>query len=243
MSRIEWEDTEELKPTKHSLADFCQENHLPWLELPTAGLMAFIEYKALESLQHFLAEDTQREHGGVLLGNPYYDPTEDRHFVVIHHAIPAFGTEGSPVHLQFTAEAWSSISGWIDEEFPGLPVVGWYHSHPGLGVFMSGTDRSTQKAFFNHMWNLAVVVDPIARQTGWFRGTECERLDHRHVIPYEKPKAIEPRVTKSEETLSPLEIEYRQKYSYDNLRWLLPVGIFLISGLVGWLWYLDRNRG
>jgi hypothetical protein len=146
------------------------------------------------------------------------------------------------VHLQFTPEAWAHISGLIEEDYPDLAIVGWYHSHPGLGVFMSGTDRSTQNAFFNHPWNVAVVVDPIAHNTGWFAGSACERLDNRHVFSYEKPTAIEADMPRTTEPISPLEMEYRQRYSYENLRWLLPMGLFLISAVVG-IWYFGKDRG
>jgi len=42
-----------------------------------------------------------------------------------------------------------------------LEVVGWYHSHPGHGAFMSGTDVNTQTQFFNRLNQVAIVVDPI----------------------------------------------------------------------------------
>jgi len=42
-------------------------------------------------------------------------------------------------------------------------VIGWYHSHPGLGVFLSGTDVATQR--FQQTYSdpyLAIVIDPLA---------------------------------------------------------------------------------
>ena len=46
-------------------------------------------------------------------------------------------------------------------------VVGWYHSHPGFGCWLSGTDCSTQQSF--EMLNpkaVAVVIDPIQSVKG-----------------------------------------------------------------------------
>jgi hypothetical protein len=143
--------------------------------------------------------------------------------------------------MQFTPETWGFISGIIEQEFPELAIIGWYHSHPGLGVFMSGTDRSTQKAFYNQPWNLAIVVDPIARKTGWFRGGDCEPMDGRHVISYEEPLAVTPEVAKPEAAISPEEIEYKKRSSFENLRWLLPAGLLMISILIG-VWYFGRDR-
>lgn len=40
-------------------------------------------------------------------------------------------------------------------------IVGWYHSHPGLGCFLSSKDIETQKRMFNRPFHTALVVDPI----------------------------------------------------------------------------------
>lgn len=41
-------------------------------------------------------------------------------------------------------------------------VVGWYHSHPGFGCWLSIVDVTTQGAFERlHHRAVAVVVDPI----------------------------------------------------------------------------------
>lgn len=46
-------------------------------------------------------------------------------------------------------------------------VVGWYHSHPGFGCWLSGTDVNTQQSFemLHERW-VAVVVDPIQSVKG-----------------------------------------------------------------------------
>ena len=105
MPAIEWQDTEELEPSGHPLEDFCSQHNLPWERIKDIqGTVAFIEKEALESLNEFLANDTRREHGGVLVGRPYIDMQDGRVFSVINRAIPALETEGSAVHLQFTSE-------------------------------------------------------------------------------------------------------------------------------------------
>ena len=46
-------------------------------------------------------------------------------------------------------------------------VVGWYHSHPGFGCWLSGVDMGTQQGFeqLNNR-SVAVVVDPIQSVKG-----------------------------------------------------------------------------
>lgn len=46
-------------------------------------------------------------------------------------------------------------------------VVGWYHSHPGFGCWLSGVDINTQQSFEAlHQRSVAVVIDPIQSVKG-----------------------------------------------------------------------------
>ena len=72
-------------------------------------------------------------------------------------------------------------------------VVGWYHSHPGFGCWLSGTDQNTQQSF--EMLNpraVAVVVDPIQSVKGKVV------IDAFRLIPQQTLMAgLEPRQTTS----------------------------------------------
>lgn len=238
MSAIEWQETHELRPQEQSLAEACRVRGIDPDGLPVADLVVLVEDEVLNSLHDFLSEETTREHGGVLVGKPYWDAQRQQHFVVIHRAIPAFATQGSPVHLQFTAETWDYIAGIIEEELPGMAVVGWHHSHPNLGVFMSGTDRATQAAFYNHPWCVAIVVDPIAHRTGWFAGKECTPMRPEQIAVF-KSHVEEEKV----EPAHSIDVSaYRYGvYTSRSLRWLLPATL-MVFFLAGALWFLARNR-
>lgn len=46
-------------------------------------------------------------------------------------------------------------------------VVGWYHSHPGFGCWLSGVDVNTQQSFEAlNQRAVAVVIDPIQSVKG-----------------------------------------------------------------------------
>jgi proteasome lid subunit RPN8/RPN11 len=49
-----------------------------------------------------------------------------------------------------------------------LRIVGWFHSHPGFGAFLSTTDVHTQEAFFYESYQVALVIDPIKNELGFF---------------------------------------------------------------------------
>lgn len=226
MADIEWEDETILRPGQRSLLAFCTEKGIP-VPSGSAGLpLVFVSTHALDDLLVFLASDTAREHGGVLAGSPYVDDRLGITFVDVQAALPALDSQGSAIHLQFTAPDWAFISGMLAEEYPGQVVVGWFHSHPALGVFMSGTDAATQRAFFNQPWHLALVVDPLARASGWFYGADSEPLQRLQVIVYPQESTVQGQSHPPEPGWS----------------WLLPLAaVFLFGIIFGWL-LLDARR-
>jgi len=49
-----------------------------------------------------------------------------------------------------------------------LRIVGWWHSHPDFGCFLSSTDLHTQEFFFPESFQVALVVDPVRNETKFF---------------------------------------------------------------------------
>ena len=48
-----------------------------------------------------------------------------------------------------------------DDLKKGENVVGWYHSHPNYGPWLSGIDVATQRSYQQTDPMVAIVVDPI----------------------------------------------------------------------------------
>jgi len=51
-------------------------------------------------------------------------------------------------------------------------IVGWYHSHLGIGCFMSETDVSTHSSAFGSELGFAVVIDPIKEELKIFESSD-----------------------------------------------------------------------
>ncbi len=51
---------------------------------------------------------------------------------------------------------------------PSLRILGWFHSHPDFGCFLSTTDVETQQYFFPESYQVALVVDPIRDELEFF---------------------------------------------------------------------------
>ncbi|MDS1345194.1 Mov34/MPN/PAD-1 family protein [Planktothrix agardhii] len=160
----------------------------------------YIKQGALETLEDHLASNLRVEQGGILFGNAYQDPNYGI-YVEINVAIPAPATVGSGVHLEFTSDSWQDIISYARSQHPQENIVGWYHSHPNLGVFMSGTDMNTQRAFFYHPWCLSIVRDPVRNSTGYFLGEQARSVmptiipgiqQQRPPIPTPSPEQIDP---------------------------------------------------
>jgi proteasome lid subunit RPN8/RPN11 len=91
-------------------------------------------------------------------------------------------TEASPVSVRYTPEGLAAVAKGLDGQRGDYVVVGWYHTHLDLGVFMSERDLRTQRGGFPHEHQVAVVVDPMRGEVGAFGngpggpGTELCRI-------------------------------------------------------------------
>jgi proteasome lid subunit RPN8/RPN11 len=128
-------------------------------------VQAHLAASARDAIERDLCVDLTRERGGLLVGT-VGRVGEGRLVVVVHAAIPADGADAGASWWQLTPQAWEYASRILETQYPGLMIVGWYHSHPGIGCFFSGTDRETQRHIFPNPWNVAAVGDPVAPR-GW----------------------------------------------------------------------------
>ena len=144
-------------------------NSMPRLK-PGESLI-LMKQAALEEMQAHLRSDVRIELGGLLGGQALYDPALELYLIVIELAMPARGGEGTAASFTYTPASWQAILPQWQQMRDEWTIVGSYHSHPGLGVFLSTTDKETQTDVFPHDWQVALVMDPIANTTGYFIGT------------------------------------------------------------------------
>ena len=71
---------------------------------------------------------------GVMIGHHNEDTT------VVEDCIRGEHSDQGGAHVTFTQDTWEHIYQIKDRDFPGKKIVGWYHSHPGFGVFLSDHD-------------------------------------------------------------------------------------------------------
>jgi proteasome lid subunit RPN8/RPN11 len=136
---------------------------LPWV---------LIERRAVEEALAIIGLAPE-ERGGLLVGSVFGHRLGGPQAVLIRTAIASAGAEASPVSLRLPADVWTAARA---ARQPGERVVGWFHSHPGLGAFFSDTDRQTQAAFFREPTSLGWVIDPLRTDQAWFVGRDANAL-------------------------------------------------------------------
>lgn len=192
---VAWKSTTEFSPEPLDLATYAAAQHLVLSEssddaAPT-DLVLIIDQAAWEALwDHARSADV--EVGGLLIGEVFRDSTTDRLVTMVRGAIPALGGASSAVSFTFTPDAWDHLTTERDRSWPDLITVGWFHTHPNLGVFYSATDRNTQHAFFNRPWNVGIVVDPLALsdQVGLFVGAHSRRIPASDLVIAPEPVVV-----------------------------------------------------
>lgn len=115
------------------------------------------------------------EVGGLLLGESIEWPSHRSDYpysTEVSLAVPAKQLSNSPVSLTMDASVWNVAR----IQAPHLKVIGWFHSHPDLGAFFSGTDRNTQRNFFRLPHQIGLVVDPFREETACYAGAMSQRV-------------------------------------------------------------------
>jgi len=109
---------------------------------------------------------------GVLIGSM------DEERMVVEACIAGINAAQGGAHVTFTQDTWEHIYKIKDKQYPDEKIVGWYHSHPGFGVFLSEHDLFIQENFFSNPQQVAWVYDPHTDEEGCFGwiGGKIEKL-------------------------------------------------------------------
>ncbi len=131
----------------------------------------------LDTILEYSDESPQVETGGFLLGWRCRDPRLGREFLAVREFVPATSTSGDVDSLTFTHETWAGLHDALESQFPDLQILGWHHTHPGFGIFLSRHDEFIHRNFFGDRWHLAMVVDPRQGEFGFFQWRDSELVN------------------------------------------------------------------
>jgi proteasome lid subunit RPN8/RPN11 len=134
-----------------------------------ADLPIFLDRLAADAIERHALTDTAVELGGILLGKECLDPTTREPFVWITQHLEAKHYANTQASFTYTHESWAEITRERDLKFPQYDIVGWYHTHPSFGIFLSHHDLFIHQNFFAQPLQVAYVVDPINQTRGFFQ--------------------------------------------------------------------------
>jgi len=125
-----------------------------------------ITSKAYNEILKHIGEDEENELCGVLVGKVY----QDKHgfYLEVTNVIRGEHSESKGSGVTFTHDTWNYVHEMMDSRFRDQEIVGWYHSHPGFGIFLSDMDEFIQKNFFGNPSQVAFVIDVKVKKEGFF---------------------------------------------------------------------------
>ncbi|MDR3282669.1 MAG: Mov34/MPN/PAD-1 family protein [Candidatus Methanoplasma sp.] len=122
------------------------------------GVRLFMDEGAVrEMIGHADAGAADRkEVMGLMMGTVYRD--DQGEYAVVSGTATA-GLDADEVSVRFDRGCLEELFGSMDSSC-GDEVVGWYHSHPGFGCYLSDIDVTTHEGIFGKDTGFALVIDP-----------------------------------------------------------------------------------
>ena len=206
----------------------------------------YISQAAYKAIHNFTKDKLENESGGMLMG--YTLEGAGKTNIIIDGFIEGKHSEATPTTLKFTHETWEYVHAEADKKYPEYKIIGWIHTHPSFGIFLSEYDKFIQQNFFNGENQVAYVVDPIQKTEGfyfWING-KIEKCNGFYI--YDKtgtPIVIESEQPEEEKTASSAHIVPQKKSWKDYLlvatSILMVIMLFITLSLSGKLSDLEND--
>jgi len=155
---------------------------------PTSPLALFSADTLYDMLGHGNLE-ARREVGGVLVGS--FAESSRGPLTRVEDIVIADTNEASLTHVTFTHESWNRIHAALERRDDGVRIVGWYHTHPGFGPFLSAHDLFIHENFFPNALQVALVLDPVQSLFGVFGWREGKVERHTGCYLYDEVERAE----------------------------------------------------
>ena len=132
---------------------------------PKDSLPVFVTQNLIAEL--ILSTKSYKETIGILTGQ--FCESNEKKWLHISGYISGECIKSSRTSVHLTCDDWQNIDKRLLRDFPSERIVGWYHSHPGFGAFLSTDDLFVHRHFFDLEWYVALVIDPFQNQLKIFQ--------------------------------------------------------------------------
>ena len=173
---------------------------------------------------------------GVLVGNVYQDGSAP--FLYVEGSIRGTHAAGRETQVTFTAETWAAIQERMERDFPDKKILGWYHTHPGFGIFLSDMDLFIHENFFGEPWQVAYVYDPKGGEDGLFTWQAGKAAEDEYLVEADQVNSDPPQwrtAGKEGADLPPAtmaELSGRVQALEKRLRWVVAVLVVMVLAMV-----------
>ena len=142
------------------------QNIFPIGEQVEQNKRVYISQAVYKKIHKFTKNKTTNESGGMLIGSVIEEFGKTN--IIIQGFVEAKYADATPTTLKFTHETWEYVHSEIEKRFENGQIVGWIHTHPDFGIFLSEYDMFIQENFFKEDHQIAYVVDPIQNIEGFY---------------------------------------------------------------------------
>src|SRR5947209_16985424 len=146
--------------------------------------LLLISSEVLRRIRQHARSQSKTEVCGVLIGR------ESNGRLEIDASIAGVNAAQAGTHVTFTQDTWEHIYKIKDRDYPEERIIGWYHSHPGFGVFLSDHDTFIHQNFFSSPQQVAWVYDPHSDEEGCFAWVDS-RIERLSRIAVSDPRGGE----------------------------------------------------
>ena len=155
----------------------------------------FFQQEAVIALQDHLKSSPTQAIFGFLIGDVYRDPENGALYTVIDKTLKLSQAIYGDKTEVVVSRLWDRMQEQLKKAAGTL--LGWYHSHPGQGGFLTSHDVETHEKFFTEPWHVAILVAAEAGGvTGrFFRATQGNSDWHKTPLAFYEllqPDSIKP---------------------------------------------------
>ena len=222
----------------------------PFPAEPKAMFRLYFAPDAHEGILQHAEQNLSVEICGILVGAWRKDANGP--YAVVEDYIRCESATSKFAEVTFTHESWAKINDEMDSRFEDKRIVGWYHSHPDFGIFLSERDCFIHEHFFSGAGQVAFVVDPVRQLEGIFAWKDGKPTPMRHYWVGDAITTVQASVSNSvgleKKSLAPPD-EIAEKPASEARSYVVPLTSLLLGSLalflLGYLlsnWQRDWER-
>jgi proteasome lid subunit RPN8/RPN11 len=151
----------------------------------------FLSKQLIQELNEFVTDQNVRpfkeegldavpEIGGFILGQ-YKHAEKAGEWDIFLEKFKAITPGKSEVYrVSFETIAWAELAE-IQDQYPSLQTLAWFHTHPGHGLFLSQPDLRIHNGFFKEKYQLAMEIDSLSEglDTAFFSRKKSGEVNNR----------------------------------------------------------------